>query len=108
MTPDTGFREPTVATDSEAARLREVRRYVHLDRTFAPILEPYCQLAAALFSAPLAAVTLVDETETRVVASHGPAIGPLPRERRLCSRVILQSDVHVTPDLHAELADLRV
>src|SRR5260370_28860762 len=108
MTPDTGFREPTVATDSEAARLREVRRYVHLDRTFAPILEPYCQLAAALFSAPLAAVTLVDETETRVVASHGPAIGTLQRERSLCSCVILHSDVYVLRTLCAELADLLV
>jgi CheY-like chemotaxis protein len=108
MNPDTEFREPPVATDSEAARLREVRRFAHFNQPFAAVLEPYCQLAAAVFSAPLAAVTLVDETETRVVASHGPVIGTLPRERSLCSCVILRSDVYVLRDLDAELGDLRV
>lgn len=107
MDPNTRFREISPAPEHEAKRLREVRRLTPLARQAKNQLQLFCRIAAEIFGAPMAAVTLVDETELRILASQGPVATPIPRERSLCSCVILQRDPFIVRDLEAEMANLR-
>ncbi len=107
MDPNMRFREISPAPETEAARLREVHRLASLARHTQNQLHCFCRVAAEMFRVPIAAITLVDETEIQILACHGAAVSSFPRERSLCSCVILRRDAFIVRDLDAELADLR-
>ena len=59
-------------------------------------------LAARLCDAPVALISLVDETRVWFKARVGLEITETPRDGSFCAHVILGSEVFVVPDAHAD------
>ncbi|RGA06582.1 GAF domain-containing protein [Microbispora triticiradicis] len=65
---------PTAAdSDEEARRQEAVRRYAALETASGGAFDRVAALAARIFHAPFATVTIVGDDRVRVIAAHGPS-----------------------------------
>jgi CheY-like chemotaxis protein len=97
-------RESIHVAEREAARLTAVRR---LSEAPPEGLEQHCRIAAALFGADAAGLTLAGSAEVRTIAGCGFEPASVPRSDSLCSCVILQPEPYVIRDAQSELAGLE-
>lgn len=84
----------------EEARLAAVGRYRDLDVESDAVFEQIAALAARLFSAPMAKVTLVERDAIRLVAVYGfdRGSGLMPREDAICDLVVTGRVGHLVDD----------
>src|SRR6266498_925750 len=97
----------TLTPEHEADRIDVVRRYHPLTFASDEILNSYCRLAALIFDAPFAAVTLVDEHEIWFLACHGSSVEKIKRAPGLCASAILSGDVYILNDALHEVGEAR-
>ena len=86
----------------EADRIRALRSSGLLESAGDPRLDQLVRRAAALFDAPIAAISLVDETRQVFKASSGLGVPYTSREVAFCGYVILGTDILVVPDARAD------
>ncbi len=84
--------------EDETERLRALRNTGLLESGADPLLDSSVEQAAALFGAPIAAVTLLDETRQNFKASVGVGVPHTQRDVAFCGYVILGSDPLVVLD----------
>ena len=84
----------------EDERLAEVEHFQPRDTASTPALDRLAQLAASLFRAPMAAVSLVDGDRQWLKARCGLDLTSTAREHALCSHVLPlgPSGILVVPD----------
>ncbi|MCH9670607.1 MAG: response regulator [Gammaproteobacteria bacterium] len=83
---------------SESARLDALRRLEILDTPPEPVFDRVTQMAATLFSVPMACITLVDKDRFFFKSMHGSDIRQMPREPGFCHNTITQPGVTVIAD----------
>lgn len=83
---------------AETLRMRAVRRYAMEGEGSDPELDAIARLAADVFGAPLAAVTIVDRDLIRFRGRFGFDAESVSRSIGLCSDAIQQSDAWVVED----------
>ncbi len=87
---------PTDGRATEASRLCAVRRFDILDTPPDGAFDRITELAAKMFDAPIALVTIVDEDRIWFKSRYGLSdVSELPRDPGLCSSVILQDAPYV-------------
>lgn len=70
--------------EDEYRRLAALRAYEVLDTPPDPVLEQIAELAACIFEAPLACVSLVDSRRVFLKAAHGVEAGDIGNEPGMC------------------------
>jgi diguanylate cyclase (GGDEF)-like protein len=89
-------------SEMEVARLEAVRRYAILDTPPEGAFDRITRLAAQLFDAPVAIVSIVDHDRIWLKSAHGlPGVPQIPREPGLCSSAIEGREPYVVE--HASL-----
>ncbi len=83
---------------SEAERLEALRRYNILDTPSEAAFDRITTLAARLFNAPIAIVSLVDEARAWFKSCYGFNLQEVPREDSLCQFALLYNDILIVPD----------
>ena len=91
-------------TSNEAERLKRLRGLGLLDTTPEPHFDSVCRLAMAVFSAPIAIVSLADEDRLRFKACIGTGLREVSREVGLCNHPIESGEPLIVGDA---LADAR-
>jgi PAS domain S-box-containing protein len=86
-----------VRTD-ESARLAAVRRYDILDTPPDGAFDRITAMAARLFKAPIAIVSIVDHDRIWFKSHHGLDVTEIGRDPGLCASAIMQADPYVLPD----------
>ena len=91
-------------TIDEAARLRLLRDYGVMDTAPDPTLDDIVALASAICEAPIALVSLVDDTRQWFKAKKGIEAQETPREVAFCAHVIVADDegVFAVPDARVD------
>ncbi|MEU8175262.1 GAF domain-containing SpoIIE family protein phosphatase [Microbispora hainanensis] len=95
----------SLASPAEASRLAAVRRYAALETSSGAAFDRVAALAARIFRAPFATVTIVGDDTVRVIAAHG-----LPPRRglveSLCAAAVRHGGPYVVEDawLHPHAA----
>jgi diguanylate cyclase (GGDEF)-like protein len=94
---------PAPKPEDEAERLAALRALDILDTPKDPAFDLFPELAGGLLSAPIAAISLVDEKRQWFKAAIGLGLPETPREQAFCAHAILQPDrvLHV-PDAAAD------
>jgi GAF domain-containing protein len=87
---------------NENERLAALFRYTILDTPDEPAFDRLTALAARLFKAPVALVTLIDEKRQWFKSCVGTSISETSREVSFCAHAILDDDVTVVPDATAD------
>ncbi|GGS53828.1 GAF domain-containing SpoIIE family protein phosphatase [Streptomyces griseoviridis] len=91
------------ASADEAARLAAVRRYRILDTPPDGAFDRIAALAARLFDAPMATVSIVDTDRVWFKAAHGlQGVTEIDRGPGLCASAILRGEPYVVPDAGAD------
>jgi signal transduction histidine kinase len=85
-------------TNDETQRLEALREYGILDTPPEAAFDRITSLAAELFEAPIAAVSLVDEDRQWFKSIVGLDAAQTPREHAFCAHTILDEEVMVVPD----------
>jgi sigma-B regulation protein RsbU (phosphoserine phosphatase) len=84
------------AGEHEQARLAAVRRYRLVDQPVEEAYERIAFVAAAVFDAPIATVSLVEQDRVWLAACQGlTGVREVGKEPGLCASVIQQDDVYV-------------
>lgn len=83
---------------SEAERLAAVRRYDILDTPPDGAFDRITHLAAGIFNAPIAIVSVVDEDRIWFKSHHGLDVEEIPRGPGLCASAILDSKPWILTD----------
>lgn len=83
---------------NEAERLAAVRRYDILDTPPDGAFDRITAMAARLFKAPIAIVSIVDHDRIWFKSHHGLDVTEIGRDPGLCASAILQVDPYVLPD----------
>ncbi|WP_426039655.1 PAS domain S-box protein [Brevundimonas sp. DC300-4] len=93
--------------NSESGRLAALRHYQILDTGPEAVFDRVTELAADLFGAPIALVSLIDEDRQWFKSAIGLNVTETPREQAFCAHTILSDDVMVVPDaeLDARFSD---
>lgn len=86
----------------ELQRLALLRSYEILDTSPDPSFDRIARLAADLLSAPVSAISLVDEERQWFKARCGLSASETPREIALCAHTILSDEPLVVPDATAD------
>jgi phosphoribosyl 1,2-cyclic phosphodiesterase len=86
----------------ETARLETLRALGILDTAPDPRFDRITQLAAEAFQVPIALVSLVDEDRQWFKACVGLSVSETSREVAFCAHAILERDLLVVPDAHAD------
>ncbi|RCG30565.1 GAF domain-containing protein [Sphaerisporangium album] len=97
-------KEPDVNATDEARRLAAVRRYAVPDDPGDGALDRVASLAARIFHAPIATVTIIDDEWVRCHAGHGIS-ARLCQTRRavsLCASALAHDGAFVIPDASAD------
>ncbi|MFB9721428.1 PP2C family protein-serine/threonine phosphatase [Planobispora longispora] len=96
--------EPDIDSADEAHRSAAVSRYLSLDAPGDGALERVTSLAARIFRAPVATVTVVDGERVRCGAAHGLPAQAFQgtRATSLCARAVEHGGVLVIPDTLAD------
>jgi PAS domain S-box-containing protein len=84
-------------TDEEA-RVEELRRYDLLDPGQDPSLARLAEVASLALGAPIALVTVLDESRQVARAQHGVTLGEIPREHSFCAHALEHTDLLVIED----------
>lgn len=94
----------TQAPDGEAARLMMLRRYAILDTPAEAAFDRLAALARDLLGAPMAMVSLIDETRQWFKARVGIELREVPRELAFCDHTIRggPDKLLVVPNLTAD------
>ena len=89
----------TVVSERERERLEAVKRYAVLDTPAEGAFDRVTRLAAQLFDAPMAIVSVIDHDRIWFKSAHGlSGIPEIPREPGLCSTAIEQNEPYVLRD----------
>ncbi len=83
---------------SEIARLAALHEYGILDTPAEAAFDRITELAAELFDAPIALVTLIDAERQWMKSAHGLERGETTREDAFCDYTIRADEVMVVPD----------
>jgi len=86
----------------EAARLKALREFDVLDTPRAADSDDLTWLASQICGTPVAMVSLVDGDRQWIQAKTGTDLTETPRDIAFCSHAILQSDLLIVPDAHAD------
>jgi PAS domain S-box-containing protein len=86
------------AVAPEATRLETLRRYDILDTPPEEAFDRITSLAARLFNAPTAFISLVDESRVWFKSSHGSELSEMRRDLALCRYALLSEQVLVILD----------
>ena len=84
--------------ENEAARVAALESYGVLDTDFEESFDRITRLAAHLFDAPIALVSLVDQRRQWFKSALGLGVMETPRVVAFCAHAILGEDVFVVPD----------
>lgn len=87
---------------NEDERLRALSGYGAVDTAPEPELDRIVRLAATLFDAPIALVSLIGETRNFFKARVGVGICESPRDISFCAHALVAEDVLVIPDAAAD------
>jgi PAS domain S-box-containing protein len=87
---------------NEQQRVEELRRYALLDTPPEKAFDNITQLAARIFAAPIAAVTLIDGERQWFKSCVGLETREVGRNFAFCAYAILGTDVMVVPDARAD------
>ncbi|MDI9349326.1 MAG: ATP-binding protein [Candidatus Symbiobacter sp.] len=79
-----------------------IERYAKLSETPEPEFDRLTDLAAEIFAAPIAAISMIDQERQWFKARRGLSICEIPRDQSFCSYAILQNGVMVVPDAQAD------
>ncbi|HZP92628.1 MAG TPA: sensor domain-containing diguanylate cyclase [Burkholderiales bacterium] len=82
--------EGEITCHSEAGRLNAVKRYGILDTPPDAVLDRVTALAARLFQAPIALISIVDSDRIWFKSRHGLELPQVGRDAGLCASAILQ------------------
>ena len=95
---------PTTENENanEAERLQILRRYALLDTGPESVFDDLTRLAAQFCDAPVAFISLVDETRVGFKSFYGMSLPDVPRHVSASSQAILGRDVFVVPDTFAD------
>ena len=88
----------SLVSHSEAERLLVLARYAMLDGQPDPEFDQITALAARLFHAPVALVSLMEAESLRFKAKHGTELASLPREETFCTYTIREQKPLIVPD----------
>ena len=93
---------PIPISSDESTRLQALKGYDLLDTPPEPEFERITALAAKLFDAPIALVSLVDEERLWFKSRHGLGVDETPREMAFCAYTILENHPFIVPDATAD------
>ena len=83
---------------NEEERLAALRSYGILDTQPEPVFDNLTDAAAAVFSAPMALVSLVDKDRQWFKSAFGIEVQQIPRRESFCAHAIIDDPVMVVPD----------
>lgn len=93
--------------DAERRRLAAVRRYELLNQPCEDAYQRIAFIAATLFDAPIATISMVEEDRVWLAACQGlEGVREVGREPGLCASVIAQDDVYVVTDAASDARTL--
>ena len=84
--------------ENESERLAALYRYEVLDTPPEANFDLITSLAASVFGAPMALITLIDPDRQSFKSRYGLSVTETPRDDAFCAHAILSSDVLVVPD----------
>lgn len=87
---------------SEAARLKVLRDYEILDTPPEEAFDELALLASHVCDAPMALITLVDESRQWFKARVGVTVQETPRQFSFCAHTMIGTDLLVVPDARAD------
>jgi PAS domain S-box-containing protein len=90
------------APPNEAERLKALQRYAILDTPAERAFDRITTLAARLLDVPISLVTLIDDQRVWFKSCIGIEGSEVRRDVAFCAQAILQHDVLVVPDTHAD------
>lgn len=93
---------PAPIPDNETDRLAALRALLILDTPPEERFDRIVGFAAAEFDMPIVLISLIDSDRQWFKASHGLDACQTPRDISFCGHAILQPDVFVIPDAHAD------
>ena len=88
--------------EDEAARLEALQRYGILDTVPEQDFDDLSRLAALICGTPIAMVTFVDANRQWFKSKIGFPLNETPRDVAFCAHTILQRNILVIPDAHAD------
>ncbi|WP_193751768.1 methyl-accepting chemotaxis protein [Sphingomonas sanguinis] len=88
--------------NDEAARLAELFAYKVLDSASERVFDDIVRLAQSLFDVATSTVSLIDDDRQWFKARVGLDVCETGRDAAFCSHAILETDVMVVPDAHAD------
>jgi GAF domain-containing protein len=83
---------------NEARRLKVLWQYEVLDTVPEELFDDLTELAAAICDAPVALISLVDETRQWFKSKVGISLTETSRDVSFCAHAILQPDLFIVPD----------
>lgn len=89
---------PPPFPDHEVARLAALYQYNVLDTAAEPAFDEITELAACICRAPIALISLIDETRQWFKSRLGLEVPESDRAIAFCAYTILQSDLLIVPD----------
>ncbi|MFE1598764.1 PAS domain-containing protein [Methylobacterium sp. ID0610] len=96
---DTGVdRQQAPCPWSETERLAVLRSYAVLDTPPEPAFDDICKIAAHVCRAPVAVVTLIEDTRQFFKAEIGLGLRETPLDGSVCKHAMLQHDLLMVPD----------
>ncbi|MGP1395111.1 MAG: GAF domain-containing sensor histidine kinase [Inquilinaceae bacterium] len=83
---------------NEQQRLEALRSYRILDTAAEPRFDRLVDIARALFDAPIAVITLIDEDRQWFKAVRGMTVGQTDRDAAFCAHTIMQDEILLVRD----------
>jgi two-component system NtrC family sensor kinase len=88
----------TPVPPNEARRLKVLWQYEVLDTVPEEVFDDLAELAGAICAAPIALISLVDETRQWFKARVGMTSSETSRDVSFCAHAIMQPDLFIVPD----------